>query len=65
MSTTEQPKEGSKRVTLSIPDKIDQKVDAAVGETGLSRAAVIRLSLDRGIDRLLEQLKGSDAKTAA
>ena len=67
MSTTETPKDGAtKAITLRIPETLDQKVETTAAEVGLSRADVIRLSLDRGMDRLLEQLRGdAGTKSAA
>jgi hypothetical protein len=44
-------------VTLRIPPELNEKAKDAAGATGLKRADVMRLALDRGIDRLLEQLE--------
>ena len=64
MTTTNQPADPTaetptKAITLRIAEALDTKVQAAADETGLSRADVIRLSLDRGVDKLLDQLRGN------
>ncbi len=61
MSTPDEAKEAVKTISLRVPETLDQKIDTTAGEVGLSRADVIRLSLDRGMDRLLEQLKPASA----
>lgn len=66
MSSTESPKDGgTKAITVRIPETLDQKVDTTAEKIGLSRADVIRLSLDRGMDRLLEQLLAPNSTAAA
>lgn len=44
-------------VTLRIRPELNDKAAAAAEAVGLKRADVMRLALDRGIDRLLEQLE--------
>lgn len=65
MSTQDPTPDAPKTISLRIPETLDTKVDAAAKETGLKRSDVLRLSLDRGIDRLLEQLRGEPAHHAA
>jgi hypothetical protein len=43
-------------LTLRLAPHLGAKVARACQATGLKRTELIRLALDRGIDRLLEQL---------
>ena len=64
MSTPDPASDPVRSVTLRIPETLDQKVDATAAEVSLSRADVMRLSLDRGMDVLLAQLKGETTTTS-
>jgi len=48
-------------VSLRIPKSLDAKVRGAVKKTHLKRSDVLRMAVDRGVDRLLEQLIGETA----
>ena len=60
----EPPPEATKSVTIRLPESLENKVISASNETGLARADVYRLSIDRGVDKLLDQLRGEPAKVA-
>lgn len=44
-------------ISIRIPADLNEKTESAARSTGLKKADVLRLSIDRGIDRLLEQLE--------
>jgi len=44
-------------ISLKIPSDLNDKADDAAKASGLKKADVLRLAIDRGIDRLLEQLE--------
>lgn len=44
-------------VSLRIPFSLNEKIALAAQSVGLRKADVMRLALDRGIDRLAEQLE--------
>ena len=44
-------------VSLRIPFALNEKIALAAQAVGLRKADVMRLALDRGIDRLAEQLE--------
>ena len=44
-------------VSLRIPFALNEKIAMAAQAVGLRKADVMRLALDRGIDRLAEQLE--------
>ena len=46
-------------VPLKLTPKLDKKVEAAMSETGLKKSDILRMSLERGVDVLLAQLKGN------
>lgn len=46
---------------LRMPVDLDQRVTAAAAEIGLSKQDTIRLSLERGLGILMEQLNGKAA----
>jgi len=48
-------------VSLRIPKQLDAKVRGAAAKTHLKRSDVLRMAVDRGVDRLLEQLSGETA----
>jgi predicted DNA-binding protein len=48
-------------VTLRISPELNEKTAMASKAVGLKRADIMRLALDRGVERLLEQLEGTGA----
>lgn len=44
-------------ISLRIPGDLDDKVNEAAKTTRIRKADVLRMAVDRGVDRLLEQLK--------
>jgi len=46
-----------KNLTIRIPVALNVKIMAATASTGLKTSDVVRLAIERGIDRLIEQLK--------
>ena len=44
-------------VTLRIRPEMNERVAAAAEASGLKRSDIMRLALDRGISRLMEQLE--------
>jgi hypothetical protein len=65
--TNTQPSEStdSPSLTFRITDELAGKISGAVTSTGLNRSALLRLAVDRGIDRLLEQLEVETTNTGA
>jgi hypothetical protein len=53
-----------KVVTLRIQESLNSKVDDAVKATGLKKADVIRLAIERGVDVLLSQLLAPTGKAS-
>lgn len=47
-----------RNVPLRMPADLDDLIERAKEKTGLAKQDVMRLSLDRGIDILVEQLTG-------
>lgn len=47
----------SQLLSLRISPELSEKIAAGASATKLSRSAMLRLAIDRGIDRLLEQLE--------
>ena len=45
-------------ITVRVPNELNEKADAAARLLGLKKADVLRLSFDRGIEVLVEQLTG-------
>ncbi len=45
-------------ISIRVPNELNEKADAAARATGLKKADVLRLSIDRGVDILLAQLTG-------
>jgi len=43
-------------ISIRVPNDLNEKADAAAKATGLRKADVIRLAIDRGVDVLLAQL---------
>jgi len=43
-------------ITIRVPNELNEKSESAAKATGLKKADVLRLSIDRGIDILLAQL---------
>jgi len=43
-------------ISIRVPSDLNEKADAAAKTTGLKKADVIRLAIDRGVDVLLAQL---------
>lgn len=52
-------------ISIRVPIELNEKTESAARATGLKKADVIRLSLDRGIDRLLEQLEAKPQQEEA
>jgi predicted DNA-binding protein len=44
-------------ITLRIRQEMDERLAAAAEASGLKRADIMRLALDRGLIRLMEQLE--------
>lgn len=61
MSSKPSPKSSEVVVSLRITKQLDSKVRGAAKKTHLKRADVLRMAVDRGVDRLLEQLLGETA----
>jgi hypothetical protein len=59
-----QPSEPADTTTLGlrITEELNEKINMATAASKLSKSAMLRLAIDRGIDRLLDQLEtgGSD-----
>lgn len=59
MATKKDPRRTDRvNVPVSLPAELDGLIEKAGERTGLSKQDVMRLSLDRGIDILVEQLTG-------
>lgn len=61
MSSRRSIKSAEVVVSLRIPKQLANKVRAAALKTHLKRADVLRMAVDRGVDRLLEQLTSENA----
>lgn len=62
MSTKRTAKKAARTVTpLSLDAELDSKVSKAAATTKLSKQAVMRMSIERGLDILLDQLSGRSA----
>jgi len=44
-------------ITFRVTEELADKVSAAAAATKINRSNLLRLAVDRGIDRLLEQLE--------
>lgn len=61
MSTKRTAKKSRIVTPLSLDLDLDSKVSKAAKQTKLSKQAVMRMSIDRGLDVLIAQLCGSSA----
>jgi hypothetical protein len=63
--TDTQPSEiaDTQSLTFRITDELAAKISGAVTSSKLNRSALLRLAVDRGIDRLLEQLEAAPIET--
>jgi predicted transcriptional regulator len=61
MSTKRTAKSTRKVTPLSLDSELDSKVSKAAATTKLSKQAVMRMSIERGLDVLLSQLSGTNA----
>lgn len=52
-------------LSIRVPNELHEKTENAARETGLKKADIIRLSLDRGVDILLAQLTTAPLVTVA
>ena len=43
-------------LALRISDELNEKISSSVTASKMPRAAMLRLAIDRGLDRLLDQL---------
>ena len=44
-------------LSLRIPDELNWKITISAEAAKMPRAAMLRMAIDRGLDRLLEQLQ--------
>lgn len=60
-NTNTQPGETSETTPLSlrISDELNEKITRSAVASKMPRAAMLRLAIDRGLDRLLEQLEAT------
>lgn len=60
-NTTTQPSETSDTPLLSlrITEELHAKINRSADASKMPRSAMLRLAIDRGIDRLLEQLEST------
>lgn len=58
-NTYNEPRENtdSPLLTLRITPELSDRIASATTATKLGRSAMLRLAIDRGLDRLLEQLE--------
>lgn len=57
--TPDQRRPEFRNVPVRMPADLDELIEKAKEKTGLAKQDVMRLSLDRGLDILVEQLTGS------
>lgn len=61
MSTKRAAKKSRVVTPLTLDLELDSKVTKAAKQTKLSKQAVMRMSIDRGLDVLIAQLAGTSA----
>lgn len=56
-NTTQSETSCNDMLSLRIPDELSAKITRSAVTSKMPRSAMLRLAIDRGLDRLLEQLE--------
>jgi hypothetical protein len=65
MSTKQRAKQDRVTYPLVMERPLDTRITKAAAKVGISKQAVMRLSIERGLDVLLAQLESEPVKTNA
>ena len=65
MSDRRNNKPSRRSVPISMPDDLEEKIEAAAEQVKLSKQDVMRLSMERGLPVLLAQLAGTTEQQGA